>query len=134
MQAGEEELQQVPDIGPVAAAHIHAFFEQSHNQAVIRKLRAAGVHWPEQTTTLGGHHPLEGKTLVLTGALQSMTRDEAKSRLQSLGAKVSGSVSKKTSTVVVGADPGSKLAKARELGVDVMEEADFLRWLKELEG
>ncbi len=118
-----ELLQQVPDVGPVVAARIHAFFREKHNQEVIDKLLAAGISWPYVPAAIPQTQPLAGKTFVLTGALQSMTRDEAKARLQALGAKVAGSVSKKTDYVVAGAEPGSKLDKATKLGVSILDEA-----------
>ncbi|WJW76531.1 NAD-dependent DNA ligase LigA [Thiohalobacter sp. IOR34] len=131
MQADVETLEALPDIGPVVAQHIVNFFAEEHNREVIRKLLAAGVRWPKPKRAR--HQPLAGQSFVLTGALQSMTRDEAKARLEALGARVSGSVSKKTSYVVVGEAPGSKLARARELGVSVLDEPQFLDLLKTLE-
>ncbi len=132
MTASEEELQQIPDIGPVAAAHIRVFFQERHNREVIERLRAAGVRWPESQVTVG-KRPLEGQTFVLTGALTRMSRNEAKVRLQALGAKVAGSVSKKTACVVVGADPGAKLARAQELDVEVLDELAFLALLEKMQ-
>ena len=123
MGANEERLQQAPDVGPVVAAAIRAFFQEPHNQQVIARLRAAGVHWPETEVQRAAEQPLAGKTFVLTGTLESMTRDQAADRLRALGAKVSGSVSKKTDYVVAGREAGSKLDKARELGVTVLDEA-----------
>ncbi|HEY9199815.1 MAG TPA: NAD-dependent DNA ligase LigA [Gammaproteobacteria bacterium] len=127
----EQPLQQVADVGPEVAARIAAFFAESHNRKVIAKLIAAGVHWPDLEIVPAAAQPLAGKTFVLTGTLEGMTRDEAKSRLQSLGAKVSGSVSKKTDYVVAGAEPGSKLTKAEELGVPVLDEAGLRALLGE---
>jgi DNA ligase (NAD+) len=121
LEADEERLQQVPDIGPVVAAAIHAFFHQPHNVEVIRALLAAGIRWPAPAPK-SRDQPLRGKTFVITGSLQSMTRDEAKSRLQALGAKVAGSVSKKTTALIVGADPGSKLQTAESLNVEIWSE------------
>lgn len=115
-------LEQVPDVGPVVAAHVHAYLSDPERRAAIDDLVAVGVHWPAPTRSAARPQPLAGQTWVLTGALESMTRDEAKERLQALGAKVAGSVSKKTSVVVAGADPGSKLDRARELGVEVLDE------------
>lgn len=129
MAASETELQQAPDVGPVVAGQIAAFFLQPHNREVIAELRELGVHWPEQAPAAGAR-PLEGQTYVLTGTLESLTREEATARLQALGAKVSGSVSKKTGYVVAGRDAGSKLAKARELGVPVLDEEELLRRLE----
>ncbi len=133
MAADEERLQEVPDIGPVVAAHIAAFFRQPHNREVIEKLRRAGVHWPEHRAEQGGELPLAGRTFVLTGAL-SRPRDEIKAELQALGARVSGSVSRKTDYVVVGEKPGSKYEKARELGIPVLDEAALERLLEEARG
>lgn len=130
-QASDLELQQVPDIGPVAAASIHAFFHESHNREVIDRLIAAGVHWPAQETARTAAPSLAGKTFVLTGTLGSMSRDQARARLQALGAKVSGSVSKKIDFVVVGAEPGSKLAKAQELAIPLLDEDGLLKLLGE---
>ena len=128
MQADEETLQGVPDIGPVVAQEIAAFFHEQHNRKVIGKLQAAGVHWPKPERR-ARPLPLLGKTFVLTGTLSAMTRDEAKARLQSLGAKVAGSVSAKTDYVVAGAEPGSKLDKARALSIAVLDERQFLDML-----
>lgn len=130
MVADEESLRQVPDVGPVVAAAMRAFFQEPHNQQVIARLRAAGVHWTETAAKPVGERPLAGKTFVLTGTLDSLTRDQAGDRLRVLGAKVSGSVSKKTDYVVAGRDPGSKLDKARELGVAVLDEAELLALLE----
>jgi DNA ligase (NAD+) len=123
MKADMEQLQEVPDIGPIVAGSIHTFFDQRHNRDVIRKLQKAGVHWDEhEPATTAGEQPLAGRTVVLTGTLENMTRDEAKQALQALGARVTGSVSKNTDYVVVGADPGSKAARAEELGVEILDE------------
>ncbi len=129
MQAGEEELQAVQDIGPVVAAQLVAFFHQEHNREVIQKLKKAGVHWPDIVST-GAAKPLAGQTFVITGTLDAMSRDEAAQHLQSLGAKVSSSVSPKTSYLIVGADAGSKLAKAEKLGVKILDEFGFLKLLE----
>ncbi|MGE0081037.1 MAG: NAD-dependent DNA ligase LigA [Thiohalomonadaceae bacterium] len=129
MTADEERLQQVPDVGPVVAASIHAFFAERHNCDVIHKLRAAGVHWPEVTVPAPEELPLAGKTIVLTGTLAGMTRDEAKARLEALGAKVAGSVSKKTDYVIAGEAAGSKLDKAMELGITVLDEEGLSKLL-----
>ena len=128
-KAGEEELLEVEDVGPVVAHHIHTFFRQEHNIEVIEKLLKAGVHWSDVEVSEAGAQPLSGQTFVLTGTLSSMTRDEAKEKLQALGAKVSGSVSKKTSVVIAGEEAGSKLAKAESLGVEVWDEKQFLQFL-----
>ncbi len=123
MAADEQGLQEVPDIGPTVARHIATFFRQPHNRDVITRLRDIGVHWPSQARRRDtGHRPLQGKTFVLTGSLDFASREELKTQLQALGAKVTGSVSKKTDYVVVGKDPGSKLEKARELGIAELDE------------
>jgi DNA ligase (NAD+) len=126
MHADEEALQEVRDVGPEVAASIHAFLAERQNRKVIEKLLAAGVR-PAATTRPKG--PLAGKKLVLTGALESMTRPEALRRVEALGGRVASSVSKETDWVVVGADPGSKLARAKKLGVAVLDEKAFLRLL-----
>lgn len=132
MQADESAMLQVEDIGPVMAAHILAFFANADNLRVVARLRTAGVHWAEHQA-LQQSDVLQGKVYVLTGALQLMSRDEAKARLQALGAKVSGSVSKKTDCVVAGPGAGSKLSKAEELGIEVIDEQQFLLLLQKLE-
>lgn len=129
-KASLDDLQEVPDVGEVVAESIHTFFRQAHNKEVIQRLQKAGVHWKDEQPASKAKQPLAGQTFVLTGTLDSMTRDEAKDRLQTLGAKVSGSVSKKTNYVVVGAEPGSKAAKAEALGVTMLDEAAFARLLK----
>jgi DNA ligase (NAD+) len=129
-EAEEAELQSVADIGPVVAKNIFAFFREPHNQEVIHQLIQSGVRWPAIQKTETAPQVLADKIFVLTGTLQSLTRDEAKDRLQRLGAKVSGSVSKKTSYVVAGADPGSKLADAEKLGVTILDEKSFLDLLQ----
>ncbi len=127
MTATAETLMNVPDVGPVVAESISAFFEQPHNRDVIVKLRAAGVTWPTGRRRAGrATGALAGKRFVLTGALDAMTREEAKQRLEALGAKVSSSVSAKTDYVVVGVDPGSKAARAEALGVTMLDEGAFL--------
>ncbi|HZH44573.1 MAG TPA: NAD-dependent DNA ligase LigA [Lysobacter sp.] len=133
MAADAEALQSVPDIGPVVASRIAHFFAEPHNREVIAALRANGVRWPEGPPQRASDGPLAGKTVVLTGGLSSMSRDEAGARLEALGAKVSGSVSKKTSVVVAGEAAGSKLAKAQELGVEIWDEAKLLAFLAEHE-
>jgi DNA ligase (NAD+) len=118
----------------VVARRIAAFFHEPHNREVITALRKAGVHWPEGAPQRAESGPLAGKTVVLTGALASMSRDEAGDRLGALGAKVAGSVSRKTSFVVAGEAAGSKLEKAVELGVEVWDEARLLAFLAQSEG
>lgn len=121
-QADVEELQEIPDIGPIVAQHVRAFLQESHNLEVIEDLIASGVTWERRATkTKVRNSPLAGKTVVITGTLEGLSRDELKDRLASLGAKVSGSVSKKTDFVIVGQNPGSKAAKARELGVSILD-------------
>lgn len=130
-QADADTLQQVPDVGPIVANHIAAFFQQDHNLEIIDALLAAGVHWQEQQAVDRDSLPLAGKTYVLTGTLTQMTRDEAKQYLLDLGAKVSGSVSKKSDAVVAGEKAGSKLSKAESLGVPVLDETAFIQLLQE---
>lgn len=125
--ASIEELEQISDIGPVVAHNIKSFFQQDHNKEVIKELKKH-IHW--ETIQNNASSPLEGKTFVITGTLSSMSRDEAKQKLLIQGAKVSSSVSKKTSYVVYGESPGSKYEKAMQLGVDVLNEQDFLKLLK----
>ena len=120
--ADEESLQQVEDVGPIVASHIVRFFKQPHNLEVIEKLITAGITWDAIEAAKEEAQTLEGKTFVLTGTLTQMTRDDAKKALQARGAKVTGSVSKKTSYVVVGDSPGSKAAKAEQLGVEILDE------------
>jgi DNA ligase (NAD+) len=122
MEASEEQLQEVADVGPVVAQSIHAFFAQEHNRDVILKLLARGVKWEPITVKSKETLPLAGKTFVLTGGLATLTREEAKEKLESLGAKVAGSVSKKTDYVIAGEAAGSKLDKARELRIPVLDE------------
>ncbi|MCM5681151.1 NAD-dependent DNA ligase LigA [Schlegelella sp. S2-27] len=130
MNASEAQLLEVNDVGPVVAQSIHAFFEQPHNREVAEQLRAAGVQWPEsEGRTDTGPRALAGKTIVLTGTLPTMTREEAKELIEAAGGKVAGSVSKKTDYVVAGAEAGSKLAKAQELGVAVLDEAGLKQLL-----
>lgn len=125
MDAGVEQLLEVPDVGPVVAQSIRAFFEQPHNREVVEQLRAAGIVWPEHdgAAAAAGPQPLAGKTLVLTGTLPTLSREDAKALVEAAGGKVSGSVSKKTHFVVAGEEAGSKLDKARELGIPVLDEA-----------
>lgn len=129
MAADEAALLEVPDVGPVVAARIAHFFAEPHNRAVIDALRANGVHWQEGEPQRASEGPLAGKTVVLTGGLASMSRDQAGAKLEALGAKVSGSVSKKTGIVVAGEAAGSKLAKAQELGLEIWDEATLLQFL-----
>ncbi|MBI1423136.1 MAG: NAD-dependent DNA ligase LigA [Gammaproteobacteria bacterium] len=129
MHASEAGLEAVQDVGPVVAESIAHFFHEPHNRKVIQKLRHAGVHWPDIEVSPAQELPLAGKTFVITGTLESMSRDEAKEKLEQLGGKVSGSVSKKTDYVIVGESPGSKAAKAEALGVAMLDEQAFLKLL-----
>jgi DNA ligase (NAD+) len=121
-----EQIDEVPDVGPVTAAHVHAFLAEPRNAEVIDSLIQLGVKWPEVPAAGGGSKELAGKTFVLTGKLSAMSRDEAGDLIRSHGGNVSGSVSRKTDYVVAGEDAGSKLKKANELGVTVLDEAAFL--------
>lgn len=129
--ASAEALQQVPDVGPVVARSIAEFFAEPHNREVISKLVEAGIRWPESEGQPASSGQLEGKTFVLTGTLPTMSRDDAKERIEAAGGKVSGSVSKKTSYVVAGSEAGSKLTKAQELGLTILDEAGLLSLLAE---
>ncbi len=133
MAADESALLEVNDVGPIVAAHIVDFFATENNRHVIAQLRDVGVQWPAIDVQRHEAQPLAGQTWVLTGQLETMTRDEAKQRLQALGAKVSGSVSSKTSRVVAGPGAGSKLAAAEKHNIEVLDEAAFLAALAELE-
>jgi DNA ligase (NAD+) len=130
MRASEAELTEVNDVGPIMAGHITAFFAEPRNRDAIAALRKAGVHWKESAPHRKAAGPLAGQTVVLTGSLSSLTRDDAKDKLEALGAKVAGSVSKKTSFVVAGEAAGSKLEKAEALGVEVWDQAKLLDFLK----
>ncbi|MFP8777968.1 NAD-dependent DNA ligase LigA [Hydrogenophaga sp. RWCD_12] len=129
MDASVEQLLEVRDVGPVVAESIHTFFEQPHNREVVEQLRACGLVWEEGAPVERAAQTLAGKTFVLTGTFPTLKRDEAKELLEAAGAKVSGSVSKKTDYVVAGEEAGSKLDKARELGVAVIDEAGMLALL-----
>ncbi len=126
MTANSTQLQEVPDIGTVVAESIRAFFHETHNREVVDKLLAAGIHWPAPALPDAGSLPLAGKTFVLTGTLAHMSREEAREKLRALGAKVTGSVSRKTSYVVAGTDPGSKYEQAQRLGIPILDEPSFL--------
>ena len=130
MQADEAAIRQVPDVGPVVAAHIAAFFASEDHRRVISALREQGVTWPEMAVAPRKAQTLAGSTFVITGTLAAMTREQAAEALSARGARVSGSVSKKTSFLVAGSEAGSKLAKARELGVPVLDEQQFLELLE----
>jgi DNA ligase (NAD+) len=132
MDASVEQLQAVRDVGPIVALSIRTFFDQPHNREVVEQLRAAGIHWAEHEASAAADAaqlPLAGKTLVLTGTLPTLGRDAAKDLIEAAGGKVSGSVSKKTHFVVAGAEAGSKLDKARELGLVILDEAGLLALL-----
>jgi DNA ligase (NAD+) len=130
MSADQSAIQQVPDVGPVVAAHVAAFFASEDHRRVIRALRDKGVKWPEMTASAApGSAGLVGRTFVITGTLSGMTREQVQEALTARGGKVSGSVSKKTSYVIAGSEAGSKLAKARELGVPVLDEQQLLELL-----
>ncbi len=128
--ASPEQILEVPDVGPVIAAHLHAFFAASANRAIIERLLAAGLHWPEGPPAARAAGALDGVTVVLTGALSSMTREQAGAALQALGAKLGASVSKRTDYVVAGEDAGSKLKRARELGIAVLDESGLEQLLR----
>lgn len=128
-QASIEELERVPDVGPIVARHLISFFQSEHNREVIDGLLECGVDWPDLIPPSYEDHELSGKVMVLTGTLATMTRDQAKEALQAVGAKVTGSVSKKTDFVVAGEDSGSKLKKALLLGVPVLSEDELIRLL-----
>ncbi|MGZ8261794.1 MAG: helix-hairpin-helix domain-containing protein, partial [Methylotenera sp.] len=129
MQASLQDLLQVNDVGPVVAESITNFFAEVHNQTVIAELLAAGITWPETEGKQLATGNLVGKTFVLTGTLPNLSRDSAKEMIEAAGGKVSGSVSKKTDYVIAGSDAGSKLDKAQELGVAILDEAGLLQLL-----
>ncbi len=131
IEADEAVLQRVPDVGPVVAASISRFFREPHNREIVKQLRKLGVRWTESEPQGATSLPLAGKTFVLTGTLPHLTREDVKERIEALGGKVAGSVSKKTHYVVVGADPGSKSEKARELGITMLDEGGLLKLLDE---
>jgi DNA ligase (NAD+) len=130
--ADMESLQEVSDVGAIVAQHVVNFFAEEHNVQVINELLVAGIHWPKIDKIEVDSLPLAGQTFVLTGTLEQMDRNAAKAMLQSLGAKVAGSVSAKTSCVVAGEKAGSKLAKAEELGIKVLNEQQMLDMFTEL--
>jgi len=130
MEASEEQLLEVDDIGPVVASSIRQFFSDPLNRELVAQLRAAGVTWPEQAGQRAAPKPLTGITFVLTGTLPTLTRDAAGAMIEAAGGKVAGSVSKKTGYVVAGADAGSKLAKAEELGIAILDEQALLALLE----
>jgi DNA ligase (NAD+) len=123
LAASAEEIDAVPGIGATIAESVVRFFADPRNAAEVERLRERGVRWPAAEPRRRGEGPLTGKTFVLTGTLPGLTREQAKARIEEAGGRVTGTVSKKTSFVVAGAEPGSKLAKAEELGVAVLDEA-----------
>jgi DNA ligase (NAD+) len=124
MAASVEQMMEIPDVGPIASASVHAFFNQPHHREVVEQLIAAGVHWPAlEGTASEAYRPLLGKTLVITGTLPTLSRDEARDMIEAAGGKASGSVSRKTDWLVAGEEAGSKLDKARELGIAILDEA-----------
>lgn len=131
LRADEEALAQVPDVGPVVALSIRQFFDEPHNREEIDRLRKAGVHWSENEG-VPARAPEDVQTFVLTGTLENLTRDQAREKIEAKGHKVAGSVSKKTSYVVAGTDPGAKLDRAQALGVPVLDESAFLDLLEKL--
>jgi DNA ligase (NAD+) len=127
MTATPDALQQIPDIGPIVAENISAFFQHKHNHELIEQLLQLHIHWPKIEKPLQKDLALHGKTVVITGTLKTMTREEAKEKLLKLGAKVTNSVSAKTTFLLAGADPGSKYDKAKELGIEILDEEQFLQ-------
>ncbi|MGE5115659.1 MAG: NAD-dependent DNA ligase LigA, partial [Betaproteobacteria bacterium] len=132
LDASVEQLLEVPDVGPIVAQSVRTFFGEPHNRAVVERLRGCGIGWDEHDGAAdAAPRPLAGRTVVLTGTLPTLSRDEAKALLEAAGAKVTGSVSKKTDWVVAGEDAGSKLERARELGIEVIDEAGLRSLLRE---
>ena len=132
LDASVEQLLEVPDVGPIVAQSVRTFFGEPHNRAVVERLRGCGIRWDEHDGAAdAAPRPLAGRTVVLTGTLPTLSRDEAKALLEDAGAKVTGSVSKKTDWVVAGEDAGSKLERARELGIEVIDEAGLRSLLRE---
>ena len=129
IKADEEKLLFVPDVGPIVAGNLITFFKQEHNLEVVEQLIAVGINWPKIKKKSANEQPLAGKTFVVTGTLETMGRNDAKAALLDLGAKVSGSVSKKTDYVVVGENPGSKATKAEDLGVTILDEKALIELL-----
>ncbi|MDO9358643.1 MAG: NAD-dependent DNA ligase LigA [Polaromonas sp.] len=130
MDATEAQLLEVSDVGPIVATSIRTFFDQPHNREVVEQLRACGVYWTEGVPAARAPQPLSGKTFVITGTLPTLSRDEAKDKVEAAGGKVAGSVSKKTDYVVAGTEAGSKLTKAQELGITVIDETGLLLLLE----
>ena len=134
ISASVESLTQVSDVGDIVASHVRGFFDEEHNLAVVNALIEQGVHWPALSAPSEDEQPLAGLTYVLTGTLNTLNRNDAKARLQQLGAKVSGSVSAKTDALVAGEKAGSKLTKAQDLGIEVLTEDDLIELLKKHNG
>ena len=134
ISASVESLTQVSDVGDIVASHVRGFFDEEHNLAVVNALIEQGVHWPALSAPSEDEQPLAGLTYVLTGTLNTLNRNDAKARLQQLGAKVSGSVSAKTDALVAGEKAGSKLTKAQDLGIDVHTEDDLIELLEKHNG
>ncbi|OUS36752.1 DNA ligase (NAD(+)) LigA, partial [Oleispira antarctica] len=133
--ADEETLLAVPDVGEIVAKHLLSFFSEPHNQSIIEQLIKAGLTWPESEPVSAAESaelPLAGKVYVITGTLSEMGRDDAKSYLQALGGKVTGSVSAKTDCLLAGEKAGSKLTKAQGLGIEILDEAGFIELLRHL--
>jgi DNA ligase (NAD+) len=130
MDASVEQLLEVNDVGPVVAQSLRTFFDQPHNREVVEQLRACGLSWEEGEPAERAPQPLAGQTFVLTGTFPTLKREEAKAMLEAAGAKVAGSVSKKTNYLVAGTEAGSKLTRAQALGVAVLDEAAMLALLK----
>jgi DNA ligase (NAD+) len=129
MDATEEQLLAVNDVGPTVALSLRTFFDQPHNREAVQQLRACGIHWPAIEAASDAPKPFAGLTFVITGTLPTLGRDAAKALIENAGGKVAGSVSKKTSFVLAGTEAGSKLEKAQELGVAVVDEAVFREML-----
>lgn len=128
MEAGEEVLQDLPDVGPIVADSIVHFFDNKNNKKIVARLLKSGINWPvADKPTIDNTHPFSGKTIVLTGTLTTMSRNEAKKKLQGLGAKVTGSISKNTDFVIAGENPGSKSARAIEIGARLLNETEFIK-------
>jgi DNA ligase (NAD+) len=131
MDATQDQLLEVADVGPIVATSLRTFFDQAHNREVVEQLRACGIRWDESKPAPQAQKPLAGQTFVITGSLPTLSRDQAKDLLEGAGAKVAGSVSKKTHYVLAGSDAGSKLTRALELGVAVLDETAMLAMLEQ---
>lgn len=134
INASIDSLTQVSDVGEIVATHVRGFFDEEHNLAVVNALIEQGVNWPALSAPSEEEQPLAGLTYVLTGTLNTLNRNDAKARLQQLGAKVSGSVSAKTDALVAGEKAGSKLTKAQDLGIDILTEDELIELLKKHNG